>query len=87
MNVQIIYHPQSDHSRIVEDYAHDFSRQLGHDIELVSLESRDGAMIAKMYDIVRYPAILATDNNGVMLKAWQGPVMPLMNESSFYVKD
>lgn len=85
MKIQILYHPKSDHARTVEEYAHDFSKLTGRDIELVSLDSKDGAHIASLYDIVRYPAILAIDNNGILHKNWQGPVMPLMNELSYYM--
>lgn len=86
MKVIILYHPQSDHSRIVEEFAHDFSRQMGHDIELISLESQDGANYATLYGIVRYPAILAINNNGQIMKSWEGPVLPLMNEIAFYTQ-
>ena len=84
MKAVILYHPNSDHARTVEQFAHDFSRQAGARIELVSLESRDGAATASLYDITRYPAILALSNAGELLKAWQGPVMPLMNEVAYY---
>lgn len=80
----ILYHPNSDHARTVEQFAHDFSTQVGRRIELVSLESRDGAATASLYDITRYPAIIALSNAGEILKAWQGPVMPLINEVSYY---
>ncbi len=86
MKVIVLYHPHSEHARVVEAFAHDFSRQMAHDLELISLESRDGATTATMYDIVRYPAILALDNNGGVLKKWEGPVMPLMNELAYYTQ-
>ena len=87
MHVFILYHPNSEHARMVEDYARDFSRQMSHDIELISLESRDGAHMANLYDIVQYPAILAVDYQGKLMRAWQGTALPLMNELSYYTKD
>jgi hypothetical protein len=87
MRVFIIYHPNSEHSRSVEEYARDFTRQMSHDIELVSLESRNGAYMATLYDIVQYPAIIAVDSQSRLLKSWQGPALPLMNEVSYYTKD
>lgn len=86
MKVIVLYHPHSDHSRTVEDFARDFSRQMAHDLELISLESRDGAAMAMMYDIVRYPAIVALNNSGGVMKIWEGPVMPLMNELAYYTQ-
>ena len=82
----ILYHPKSDHARTVEGFAHDFARQVGAGVELISLESRDGAQMATTYGIVRYPAILAMGPTGDLLKSWEGPVMPLMNEISFYTQ-
>lgn len=84
MKVVILYHPQSEHARTVEDYSRDFTHQMGHNLELISLESIDGARMATTYDIVRYPAILVLNENGELMKSWQGPVMPLMNEVAFY---
>ncbi len=82
----ILYHPKSDHAQTVESFARDFSHQVGRRLELVSLESRDGAATATLYDITRYPAILAMSDSGDLLRAWQGPVMPLMNEISYYTQ-
>jgi hypothetical protein len=87
MKMVILYHPQSDHARTVESFARDFARQTGHGMELISLESRDGAAMASLYDIVRYPAILALNERSELQKDWQGPVMPLVNELSYYVQE
>lgn len=86
MKVAILYHPHSDHARNVEEYARDFKQQQQHDLELISLESREGADKAKLYDIVRYPAVMALSEGGELLRAWQGPVLPVMNELAFYTK-
>ena len=87
MKVVILYHPHSDHARNVETFARDFSKQTNKNIELVSLESRDGAATASLYDVVQYPAILALDNAGSMLRLWQGPILPLMNELAYYTQE
>lgn len=87
MKAVILYHPKSDHGTSVESFARDFSRQTGNKIELVSLESRDGAAMASLYDVTQYPAILAMDNGGQLLRLWQGPILPLMNEVSYYTHD
>jgi hypothetical protein len=87
MKVIILYHPVSEHARNVEDFARDFARQTSHELELISLESRDGAAAASLYDIVRYPAILAISSSGEILRSWQGPVLPLMNELMYYIQD
>ena len=73
-------------ARVVEDFAHEFARQTGKGLELISLESRDGADMATTYDIVRYPAIIALNQANEIQRVWEGPVMPLMNELAYYTQ-
>jgi hypothetical protein len=84
MKVVILYRPQSEHSRIVEQYVHDFERQRGEVIELVSLETKEGAAMASLYDVVQYPALLALNDDGQIRKSWEGEQLPLMNEVAGY---
>lgn len=84
MKIHILYHPESDHARRVEDYANDFQRIKRQSIELLSLETREGADMATLYDIVLYPAVVATRDNGELLKHWEGIELPLMDEVAAY---
>jgi len=85
MKVSILYHPESEFARRVEEYAHDFERQKGKTIELLSLETRQGADLAALYEIVRYPALLIRQDNGDLIKHWEGELLPLMNEVAGYL--
>lgn len=80
MRIVALYHPVSDHARRVEEFAHDYERQTGAGLELLSLDGQDGAGLAKTYDIVRYPAILAIREDGQLLQHWQGDDLPLIKE-------
>lgn len=84
----MLYHPASEHSRRVEEYKRDFERsQNSGSIELVSLETREGADMARLYDIVRYPAVLAiTEHDKVLMKLWQDERLPLMSEVASYAR-
>jgi len=85
MKVIVLYHPQSEHSRAVEEFAHDFTRQHPDaKIELLSLESPDGSHFAELYDVMSYPTVMALRDDGELLKSWSDPVLPLMNEVAFY---
>lgn len=53
-------------------------------LELVSLNTRDGAATASIYDVVAYPAILALADDGSILNQWQGQPLPLMDEVAGY---
>lgn len=82
----ILYRPNAEHATEVETYVHDFGRQyeVGKKAELVSLNTRDGAATATLYDVVAYPAILALANDGSILGMWQGMPLPLMAEVAGY---
>lgn len=85
MKVVILYRPNSDHATPVEEFVREFERRdPGRKVELVSLNTRDGAAMASLYDIVDYPAVLALANDGTMLQWWQGQQLPLMNEVAAY---
>ncbi|HSX32361.1 MAG TPA: hypothetical protein VLF43_03800, partial [Candidatus Saccharimonadales bacterium] len=56
------------------------SYEAGKRLELISLDTRDGAATASLYDIMSYPAILALADDGSVLNVWQGKPLPLMAE-------
>ena len=85
MKLAILYHPESESRRLVEDYAHDFEHRKGSPIELISLETKQGSDMAKLYGIVQYPAMLAVRNDGQLLKHWEGETLPLMDEAAAYL--
>lgn len=84
MRIVALYHAHGEFARQVEEFARDFDRQHGKTIELTDLETKDGADIATLYDIVQYPAILAIRDDGQLAKAWLGTEFPLMDEVSGY---
>lgn len=85
MKALVLYHPNSEHGRIVEEYARDFERRNSHPLHLESLETREGAATATLYDVVQYPAILVTADDGQMVKQWNGEQLPLMDELAGYL--
>lgn len=80
MKVYVLYHPNSESARRVEEFVHEYGRIHSGSVETVSLETREGAAMASLYDILQYPAVLATRENGEMLQTWQGEQLPLMDE-------
>ncbi|HLC91698.1 MAG TPA: hypothetical protein VJC09_01470 [Candidatus Saccharimonadales bacterium] len=84
MKVYIIYQSDSDHARRVEEYVHDFRKeQVTRKVDLLDVNTEEGARQAELYDVVQYPAVLALANDGQILKSWQGE-FPLMNELAYY---
>lgn len=82
MKVLVLYRPNSEHARSVETFLHDFEHQYAKDVpvEVLSLDTRDGASTASLYDIVQYPGVLVVDSFGSVVRSWQGETLPLMSE-------
>jgi hypothetical protein len=82
MKLLVFYRPNSEDARPVESYVHDFQRQYHMDakIEVMSLDTRDGAAMASLYDIMQYPALVSTRDDGSVQGVWQGHELPLMSE-------
>lgn len=87
MKVAVLYRSQSEQERPVLEFQRDYSRQTGRQLSLYDLNTRDGWSLASLYDVVQYPAVLATSNDGSLLQMWQGDNLPLMNEVMYYDRD
>lgn len=87
MRVLILYHERSEHGGMVIDYVAEFQRYKDKSIELVSLESVEGASLATLYGVTIYPAILAMSGDGSLQRLWQGTPLPLMDELEYYTRD
>ncbi len=85
MKLVILYHPNSEQSRVVEEFAHDFERTRSKPAQLLSLETAEGSTMAHLYDIVSYPAVLVIKDDGQLMKNWEGDTLPLMTEVAGYL--
>jgi hypothetical protein len=87
MKLLVVYRRESDSGRSVEEFIHDFERlHPGAKIEARSLDTREGAEAARLYDVTNPPAIIATKDDGAPLNTWQGEQLPLMNEVASYLQ-
>ncbi len=85
MKVLIFYRPNSEHSRLVEDFMHEFGRLYpGTGLDVLSVDTVDGAREAELYDVVSYPTVIARSDEGATLQRWDSGQMPLMNEVAYY---
>lgn len=85
MKIVILYRPSSDHGRAVETFIHEYrERHESERLEVLNIDTREGSATASLYDVVQYPAILALRNDGSVLKSWEGEMLPLMDEVTYY---
>ena len=83
----MLYRPVSEYSGLVSDYANDFNRRHPkNELELVDVDSRSGTEIAKLYGVVRYPALLVMGDDGSAIDMWQGTPLPASSEVDFYLR-
>jgi hypothetical protein len=84
MRVIVLYHPKSEQEGPVLEFVENYKRLKGKELELVSLETVEGAETAKLYDITSYPAVLAIASDGQLLRVWQGEQLPPLSELDYY---
>lgn len=85
MSVTVIYKAASEHARPVEEFLHDFEKRTGRKLETIDPDTREGADLCRVYDIVEYPSIIATNEDGQLRNSWRGVPLPLIDEVSYYV--
>lgn len=88
MRILVLYRPNSETSRRVEEYLADFSRfHPSQNIEAINIDSVEGSNMATTYGLTENPAVIAIKEDGQMQQMWQGiDKLPLMNDLAYYVQ-
>jgi len=84
MKVVVLYRSKSEHGTPVEEYIREFERRTSRKLETVEIDTKEGWSLAELYGITRYPAIIATSDDGKLQNMWQGEPLPLINEVMGY---
>lgn len=85
MKVLVLYRPNSEHGRVIEEFIHEFQQRFEEvHLEVLNIDSRDGSATASLYDVMQYPAILVLQNDGYLHKSWIGEQLPLIDEVVSY---
>ena len=86
MKVVVLYRPNSEHSRLTEEFIHEYkTRHMHASVEVLSVDTREGDAVATLYDVMSYPAILILQDNGSVQKFWQGPSLPRTEDVASYM--
>lgn len=89
MKVLVLYRQKSEHRQTIEEFIRQFkSLHPRSKIDSLDVDHREGMAMASLYDVVRYPAIIALRDDGTSLQAWQGiDDMPRLDDVSYYALD
>jgi hypothetical protein len=88
MRIVVLYRPESEDAREIEEYLADFQRfHPGEVLDTFNIDSIEGSEIAHLYGIMEHPTILALKDDGQMQQMWTGiDKLPLMNDLAYYAQ-
>lgn len=86
MGVMIVYKKMNEHTRTIEEFLHDFEKRTAVKLDEVDPDTRQGADICNVYDVVEYPTIIATAEDGRIINTWRGLPLPTIDEVNYYVR-
>ncbi len=88
MKIMLLYKPHSEQARRTEGYIRDFNRfHPDAEIEVLDVDSREGAHLASLYGAMEYPTVIAVKDDGQMQQMWSGvDKLPLMNDLAYYAQ-
>ena len=87
MKVLVLYRPNSEYARAIEEFVQGLQTRHGVDerhLQVLDYDSREGSSTASMYDIMGQPVILVTNDDGSYVKHWEGTDLPLQEEVAGY---
>jgi hypothetical protein len=85
MRVVAIWRDNTDYARSVIEFLRDIEHRIGKAPESYSPDSPEGESLARSYDIVEYPSILAINDDGQLVQLWRGTMLPKIDDVSFYL--
>ena len=85
MKAVILYKPNTEKETSVLEYVREFAHVTGRPIELIDADTVHGIEIAKLYDIMQFPAIVVFKDDGEYIRSWlERDSWPTISELSFY---
>ena len=86
MRVFCLYRPNSETERSVIELNTELKRRMNVELELISMDTVEGDNLARVYEVMQFPAVMALDSRGIVQKSWTDGSLPLINELSYYLQ-
>lgn len=87
MRVAVVWKDQTDYAREVTDWMAEFERTTGRQVESINPESIEGEIFVRARDMMEYPAVVALDDMGKVLREWKGTPLPQFDEVAYYIRE
>lgn len=87
MRAICVWRKDTDYARETEEWLEDFQYQTGREIEKLDPDTVEGEIFCSTYDVVEYPTLAVTDDEGKMAAQWRGVPLPLISEVLYFIKD
>ena len=87
MKLLVFYRQNTEHTRGVEEYLHDLTTSHDvdeNDVTVIDPDTEAGSASAVLYDILSFPGLVVTSNDGRYIQGWSGG-LPLMDELMGYM--
>ncbi len=81
----MLYRPESEDSRAVDEFVREFTRRTNKQIQEVDIDTIEGTRLAELFDILQYPSVVVTKDDGSYVKHWVGVPLPLVNDVDGYL--
>jgi hypothetical protein len=86
MKVFCLYRPNTESERAIIELNRELLRRINKEMPTISVDTVEGDSLAQVYDITQYPAVVVTDDSGVLQHSWREGRLPLINELSYYMQ-
>jgi hypothetical protein len=87
MKAVILYKPGAETDSQMQEYLREFTHRTGKTIEQIDVTSPRGVELAELYDVQKFPALVAIEDNGTLVDAWpELEKWPTMNELTYYTQ-
>jgi hypothetical protein len=87
MKVVVLHKPGDETDTQMREYLREFNHRTGKTIELIDVTSPRGVELSELYDILKYPVMVAVEDNGTFVEAWpEIEKWPTMNELTYYTQ-
>ena len=87
MRVVIIWRENSEYGRSVTEWLHELKHRTGREIESYDPDEPEGESLARVYDVVEYPTILALADDGHLEHIWRGRELPRIDDVNYYLME